>query len=105
MHARSNLWLLSFNNPEYSLLQACFNVETPLSLNPPPPSGPSATAATREEKSQQPTSQVAVLPLGLQNANTRWYNSSFTEEPDTYSKENEGAGMVMDDAEIVESVP
>ena len=26
----SNLRLLSFNNPEYRLLQACFNVETPL---------------------------------------------------------------------------
>ena len=30
--ARSNLWLLSFKNPEYRPLQACFNVETPSSL-------------------------------------------------------------------------
>jgi hypothetical protein len=27
--ARSNLRLLSFNDPEYHQLQACFNVETP----------------------------------------------------------------------------
>jgi hypothetical protein len=27
--ARSNLRLLSFNDPEYRPLQACFNVETP----------------------------------------------------------------------------
>ena len=31
--ARSNLRLLSFNNPEYRPLQACFNVETPSSFN------------------------------------------------------------------------
>ena len=30
--ARSNLRLLSFNNPEYRPLQACLNVETPSSL-------------------------------------------------------------------------
>ena len=30
--AHLNLWLLSFNNPEYRLLQACFNVKMPSSL-------------------------------------------------------------------------
>ena len=30
--AHSNLWLLSFNDPKYRLLQPCLNIEVPLSL-------------------------------------------------------------------------
>ena len=65
-----------------------------------PPPGPSATA-TQEEKSKQPTLQVATLPLGPPKPNTRWFNSSFTEEPDMDNKENENTGTLIDDAEIV----
>ena len=63
--------------------------------------GPSATVGTQDEKSKQPTSQVAALSLGLPNANAHWCNSSFTEEPGMDNDENEGTGTLIDDAEIV----
>lgn len=70
--------------------------------------GPSATIATQEAKNNQPTrtcttSQVAAVSIALPDANSRWYDSSFANEPDNPvidNKENENAGVLIDDAEF-----